>query len=173
MKKPAVFLLLFCVLTAADAQRFIQFTPPLAGPRRVLRYAYGDEITLKLKDPMADSSGGYVGFDTGYITQIQDSFFYVNGGRVRPREVESIRVYRKKGRAIIPRALGWGAQLYAAVRIINSLINHNDPIITPVEIGITGTLAAAYYVYEFGINTRQRTYKVTKKNPIKIIILGR
>lgn len=169
-----IILLLLTGLTSLQAQRFIQFNPPLAGPKKILRYSYGDEITLKLKYPsLIDTFDGYYGFDAGIITRITDSVFYVNGQPVKPAEVEAIRIYRKKGRAIIPRTLGWGAHLYAAIRIINSLINQNDPIITPVEIGITGSLATAYYIYEFGFNTRKRTYRVTRKNPIKIIILDR
>jgi hypothetical protein len=160
----ALFLLFFLVVNRPAAQRFLQYDPPMAGPRKTLRYTPGSEITLRLKD---DDGGFY----TGYISDIRDSVFYINTVPVVTGDVEAIRIRRSKGRAIIPRAIGWGAHAYLAVRLINSLINHSDPLITPIEIGITAPIIAGYYIYEFGINTRKRTYKPNARHPLRIIIL--
>jgi len=165
MRNLACIVLLYLTASLfADAQRFLYFDPPMGGPARTLRYHPGDEITLKMKD---DDGGFY----TGYITEIRDSVFFINHVPVRPYEIEAIRIRRHKGRAIIPRAIGWGAHVYIAARLINSLINHHDPVITPLELGITLPIIAGYYVYEFGINTKKRTYKVNSNHPVKIIIL--
>jgi hypothetical protein len=146
----------------AEAQRFMTFQPP-GGPRKKVTYSLMDEITLKFK--------GEKGFYTGSITHITDTAFFVNNIAVKPSQVDALRVRTGKDRAIIPRLLGGGAHLYLAVRIINSLINNLNPIITPWELIICGAIIVPYYVYEFAVNTKIRTYRVTPYRPLRIVIL--
>lgn len=161
-EKLFVISILLLLVLQAEAQRFMTFQPP-GGPRKKVTYSLMDEITLKFK--------GEKGFYTGSITHITDTAFFVNNIAVKPSEVDALRVRTGKDRAIIPRLLGGGAHLYLAVRIINSLINHLNPIITPWELIICGAIIVPYYVYEFAINTKIRTYRVTPFRPLRIVIL--
>jgi len=158
-------LLLFCafIVSESSAQRYLAFYPN-NNYKKKIQIGIGQVIEFKTKD---DDS-----FQKGFISYIDEQYIYFNELALKISAIDKLRVHTGKSRAIIPRILGYGAHLYVVVRLINSLIRNDKPIITPLELAITLPIIAAYYIYEFGFNTKYKIYKISDKNPLKPIILS-
>ncbi len=160
-----VFFLFFCTLCISEsvAQRYLAYYPN-NNYKKKIQIGIGQTLEFKTKE---DDS-----FQKGYISFIDEQYVYFNELALKIAAIDKIRVYTGKGRAIIPRVLGYGAHLYIAVRIVNSLLQSHSPIITPLELAITLPIIAAYYIYEFAFNTKYKVYNVNEKHPIKPIIIN-
>lgn len=158
-----LFFLCAFITNECASQRYLSFYPN-NNYKKKIQIGIGQVIEFKTKD---DDS-----FQKGFISYIDEQYIYFNELALKISAIDKLRVYTGKSRAIIPRILGYGAHLYVVVRIINSLIRSDKPIITPLELAITLPIIVAYYIYEFGFNTKYKTYKTSDKNPLKPVILN-
>lgn len=159
----ALLLLLFSAffVQKASSQRYLVYYPS-HNLKKKIQINVGDMLDFKTKSES--------GFQRGFITNIDVQHIYFNDLILKISAIDKIKVYTGKSRAIIPRIIGYGAQLYIVVRVINSLIQNDKPIISPLELAITLPIIAAYYIYEFAFNTKYKVYKVSENKPLKPII---
>ena len=151
--------LLFLLPAAASSQKFLALEK--YGRIKRLRFYVNDKINVKLNNENF--------FRSGYINELGDTSFLLEGESILLSKVNAIRIDKDKRGSVFLRSLGvmlpLGGAFFLGITAGNSLINHSYPLVSENMCYVTGAMAAT------GLLLYPLTFRVyhIRHHPLKII----
>lgn len=159
MLRIVVSIVLFLFTNGLIAQKFIALDSRVSAKR--WKFFEGDFISYKLKDNQKTG---------GYITQLNDSSFFIGKKEVLLNEIKSIHFRgHRYGLGIITTFTTVAGVGYFGIDTFNRLINSNDPIVFEGTIIASGVMLSVALISDL---LNRKTVKVKDSKQIKVLDLS-
>ena len=161
--KRIIVLLLLASVFFSPAEIFSQKFIALEKHGRIkrLRFYVNEKINVRLT--------GENFFRSGYIDELTDSSFFLDGENIQLKKIDAVYVYKIKGGHSLLRQLVFylpaGGVFIIGLAAVNSVINNDYPLVPKNTLYVAGGMSVT------GLLLYPLTFRVyrTKNHPLKII----